>query len=38
LRQWKGDRPKIIQAKGILKHKKEAMLAHLDTIRGEWEK
>ncbi len=38
LRQWKGDRSKIIQAKGILKHKKEALLAHLDTIRDEWEK
>jgi hypothetical protein len=29
---------KITQAKGILKDKKEAILAHLDTLRQEWDK
>ncbi len=31
------DYEKVKKAKGILEHKKEAMLAHLDTVRGEWE-
>lgn len=29
------DYEKVKKAKGILQHKKEAMLAHLDTVRGE---
>ncbi|MTJ51470.1 hypothetical protein FJR38_01610 [Anabaena sp. UHCC 0253] len=37
LLNWKKDYEKIIKAKGILKHKKAAMLAHLDTLRQEWE-
>jgi ABC-type microcin C transport system permease subunit YejB len=28
------DYKKVAKAKGILKHKKEAILAHLDVIRG----
>ena len=35
LLHWKKDYEKIIQAKGILKHKKAAMLVHLDTLRQE---
>ncbi|MBW4669612.1 MAG: hypothetical protein KME60_19905 [Cyanomargarita calcarea GSE-NOS-MK-12-04C] len=31
------DYGKVKKAKGILHHNKEAMLAHLDAIRGEWE-
>ena len=31
------DYEKITQAQGILKHKKAAMLAHLDTLRQEWD-
>ncbi|NJM23831.1 MAG: hypothetical protein HC907_37155 [Richelia sp. SM1_7_0] len=31
------DYGKIAKAKGILKHKKEAMLAHLNAVREEWE-
>jgi hypothetical protein len=31
------DYEKVKKAKGILQHKKEAMLAYLDTVRGEWE-
>ncbi|MGF1675572.1 MAG: hypothetical protein ACFCUV_18085 [Rivularia sp. (in: cyanobacteria)] len=31
------DYEKVKKAKGILKHHKEAMLAHLDAVRGEWE-
>jgi 23S rRNA-/tRNA-specific pseudouridylate synthase len=36
LLHWKKDYEKITKAKGILKHKKEAMLTHLDTLRQEW--
>jgi hypothetical protein len=32
---WEKDYRKIYQAKGILKHKKEAMLTHLDALRQE---
>ncbi|MDD1419683.1 hypothetical protein MEO40_11165 [Dolichospermum sp. ST_sed1] len=38
LLNWQKDYEKITKAKGILKHKKAAMLAHLDTLRQEWEK
>ncbi len=31
------DYEKVTQAQGILKHKKAAMLAHLDTLRQEWD-
>ncbi len=31
------DYGKVKKAKGILKHQKEAMLAHLDVVREEWE-
>ena len=31
------DYKKVAKAKGILQHQKEAMLAHLDAVRGEWE-
>lgn len=31
------DYKKVKKAKGILQHQKEAMLAHLDEVRGEWE-
>lgn len=37
LLHWKKDYTKITKAKGLLKHKKEAMLAHLDTLRQEWD-
>jgi hypothetical protein len=38
LLNWEKDSQKIASAQGILKHKKEAMLAHLDTIRQEWDR
>ncbi|NJM73072.1 MAG: hypothetical protein HC862_24660 [Scytonema sp. RU_4_4] len=31
------DYRKVKKAKGILQYQKEAMFAHLDTVRGEWE-
>jgi len=31
------DYGKVKKAKGILQHQKEAMLAHLDVVREEWE-
>ncbi len=31
------DYGKVKKAKGILQHQKEAILAHLDAVRGEWE-
>ncbi len=34
---WKKDYEKITKAKGILKDKKEAILAHLETLRQEWD-
>ncbi|UKO98877.1 hypothetical protein [Nostoc sp. UHCC 0870] len=37
LLNWQKDYEKISQAKGILKHKKEAMLAHLNNLRQEWD-
>ncbi len=37
LLHWKKDYKKISQAKGVLKHKKEAMLVHLDALRQEWD-
>ncbi|MCC5638581.1 hypothetical protein LC593_22650 [Nostoc sp. CHAB 5844] len=36
LLNWQKKYEKISQAKGILKHKKEVMLAHLNTLRQEW--
>ncbi|MBE9237047.1 hypothetical protein IQ227_13685 [Anabaena aphanizomenioides LEGE 00250] len=38
LSHWKKDYEKISKAKGILKHKKSDMLAHLDHLRQEWDK
>ncbi len=37
LLDWEKDYKKISQAKGILKHKKEAMLANLDALRQGWD-
>lgn len=34
---WQRDYDKVARAKGLLKHKREAMLAHLNAIRQEWE-
>ena len=36
LLNWQKDYHKVFQAKGIFKHKKEAILAHLDSLRQEW--
>jgi hypothetical protein len=36
LLHWKRDYEKITKAKEILKDKKEAILAQLDTLRQEW--
>jgi hypothetical protein len=36
LLHWKRDYEKITKAKGILKDKKEVILAQLDTLRQEW--
>ena len=38
LLSWEKGYEKITKAKGILKDKSEAILAHLDTLRQEWEK
>lgn len=38
LLDWQKDYEKISKAQGILKHKKAAMLAHLDNLRQEWDK
>ncbi|AUB41786.1 hypothetical protein COO91_07857 [Nostoc flagelliforme CCNUN1] len=37
LLDWEKNYKKVSQAKGLLKHKKEAMLAHLDAVRQEWD-
>ncbi|MCG6137782.1 MAG: hypothetical protein MET45_24630 [Nostoc sp. LLA-1] len=37
LLNWKKDYKKISQAQGILKHKKEELLAHLNILRQEWD-
>ncbi|AFY35553.1 hypothetical protein [Calothrix sp. PCC 7507] len=37
LASWQKDYGKVAKAKGILQNQKEAMLAHLDAVRGEWE-
>ncbi|CAC5341543.1 MULTISPECIES: hypothetical protein [Planktothrix] len=34
---WQRDYAKVAKAKGLLKDKREKMLAHLDTIRQEWD-
>jgi len=34
--QWQRDYAKIARAKGLLKNKRDAMLAHLHTTRQEW--
>jgi hypothetical protein len=36
LLHWKRDYEKIAKAKGILKDKKETILAHFYTLRQEW--
>ncbi|MBE9058251.1 MULTISPECIES: hypothetical protein [Sphaerospermopsis] len=38
LLNWKKDYEKISKAKGSLKHRKSAMLAHLSHLRQEWDK
>ena len=35
---WQRDYVKVARAKGLLKEKREAMLAHLNTIRQEWDR
>ncbi|MEM9151785.1 MAG: hypothetical protein AAGB19_15190 [Cyanobacteria bacterium P01_F01_bin.3] len=35
---WQRDYAKIARAKRLLKGKREAMLAHLNTIRQEWDR
>ncbi|MEA5419022.1 hypothetical protein VB712_07260 [Spirulina sp. CCNP1310] len=35
---WQRDYGKIIRAKGLLKNKRDQMLAHLETVRQEWER
>ncbi|GDZ95775.1 hypothetical protein PA905_42050 [Planktothrix agardhii CCAP 1459/11A] len=35
---WQRDYAKVAKAKGLLKDKREKMLAHLDTIRQEWDR
>ncbi|CAC5345500.1 MULTISPECIES: hypothetical protein [Planktothrix] len=35
---WQRDYTKVAKAKGLLKDKREKMLAHLDTIRQEWDR
>ncbi|MCC5622168.1 hypothetical protein [Nostoc sp. CHAB 5715] len=37
LLDWEKNYKKVSQAKGLLKHKKEAMLAYLDAVRQEWD-
>ncbi|WP_198806314.1 hypothetical protein [Leptolyngbya sp. BL0902] len=34
---WQRDYAKVAKAKGLLKDKRNQMLAHLDTMRQEWE-
>lgn len=34
---WQRDYSKVARAKGALKHKREAMLAHLSDVRQEWQ-
>ena len=35
---WQRDYAKVAKAKGLLKDKREKMLAHLDTMRQEWDR
>ncbi|WP_204150039.1 hypothetical protein [Leptolyngbya sp. CCY15150] len=35
---WQRDYAKVARAKGLLKEKRSAMLAHLNAIRQEWER
>ncbi len=35
---WQCDYAKVARAKGLLKHKRDNMLAHLHTIRQEWDR
>ncbi len=37
LLNWQKDYGKISQAKGILTHKREEMLTHLNILRQEWD-
>lgn len=34
---WQRDYDKVARAKGLLKHKRQAMLAHLNAVRQEWD-
>jgi hypothetical protein len=33
---WQRDYAKVARAKGLLKEKRSALLAHLNTVRQEW--
>ena len=35
---WQRDYAKITKAKGLLKNRRNQMLAHLDTMRQEWDR
>jgi hypothetical protein len=35
---WQRDYDKITKAKGLLKNRRNQMLAHLDTMRQEWDR
>ncbi|MBF2090302.1 MAG: hypothetical protein IGR90_15465 [Synechococcales cyanobacterium K32_A2020_035] len=35
---WQRDYAKVARAKGLLKEKRSAMLAHLNATRQEWER
>ncbi|MFY7805405.1 MAG: hypothetical protein ACOVQ7_18455 [Limnoraphis robusta] len=35
---WQRDYAKVAKAKGLLKNKRDKMLAHLNTIRQEWDR
>lgn len=35
---WQQDYAKVARARGLLKEKRAAMLAHLNTIRQEWDR
>ncbi|KPQ34063.1 MAG: hypothetical protein JJU32_10060 [Phormidium sp. BM_Day4_Bin.17] len=35
---WQRDYAKVAKAKGLLKDKRDKMLAHLDTMRQEWDR
>ncbi|MCT7986675.1 hypothetical protein NG796_25715 [Laspinema sp. A4] len=35
---WQRDYAQVARAKGLLKDKRDKMLAHLDTVRQEWDR